>query len=69
MISMSKKNNPDLVLLLNKISTLEAHVAENYANIQWLTTLYSTLSKRQWYIVTGIIITILLQILVLVFRV
>jgi hypothetical protein len=56
-------DNPSLPMVYQEVVKLKEHVTENYINIKWLTKLYETLSRRQWYIVTGIIISILLQIL------
>lgn len=64
---MSKKkhdeNNPSLSMIYKKIAELEVHVAENHTDIKWLKDIYKSLSNRQWALVTGVIIVILLQIL------
>jgi len=61
------ENNPSLLMIYQKITELEKHIAQNNTDIEWLKKIYESLSNRQWVIVTGIIITILIE-LVLLFR-
>lgn len=61
------KNNPSLSMVYEELLELKQHVAENHNDINWLKDIYKTLSNRQWYIVSGIIISILIE-LILLFR-
>lgn len=58
-------DNPSLQMIYQKIMELEKHVAENHNDIKWLKEIYESLSNRQWIIVTGIIITILIELALL----
>lgn len=58
------ENNPSIKMLYDKVTILEKYVSENHNDIKWLKDLYDSISNRQWYIVTGIILTILLEIVV-----
>jgi len=58
-----KKDNPSLSMIYSELLDIKAQVSSNSEAIDFLTNLFNTLSTRQWYIVTGIIVTVLLQIL------
>jgi len=58
-----KKDNPSLSLIYSELLDIKAQVSSNSEAIDFLTNLFNTLSTRQWFIVTGIIVTVLLQIL------
>ena len=58
-------DNPSLQMIYQKLTELEIHVTQNHIDIEWLKKIYESLSNRQWIIVTGIIITILIQLVLL----
>ena len=53
----------DLTNVFSTLNTLEVNVAEVKNDINWLKTLYEKLDRRVWYIIVGIMLSILLQIL------
>jgi len=56
------KQNPSLSMVYQELIELKQHVTENHTDIKWLKNIYKSLSDRQWALVTGVILIILLQI-------
>jgi len=63
-----KKDNPNLSMIYDELLEIKLKVESNTVSIEWLKKLYQTISSRQWYIVAGIIISILLQLVFLGIR-
>jgi predicted nuclease with TOPRIM domain len=53
----------DVVLLKNDVSSLKSDVSSLKNDVAWLKHLYKSLDYRVWFILAGVIVTILVSLL------